>query len=166
MRRPTGDTDMANSWRISALAERHRALGSKLEDWSGMGTAWTYAQRPGRRARGDPHSRRPDGRIRAEEGALRRPACRKPLGIRHQPRHFQGLPGQERLRHHAQRSRQVRRRLRDLPHRSQCLHGGARLRQRPRDAGALGPGPAGGGAVRRRPARPVAARPAGGGAAT
>jgi len=34
---------MANSWRISALAERHRALGSKLEDWSGMGTAWTYA---------------------------------------------------------------------------------------------------------------------------
>ena len=34
---------MANSWRISALAERHRALGSKLEDWNGMGTAWTYA---------------------------------------------------------------------------------------------------------------------------
>ena len=33
---------MANSWRISALAERHRALGSKLEDWNGMGTAWTY----------------------------------------------------------------------------------------------------------------------------
>jgi aminomethyltransferase len=24
------------------LADRHRALGSKLEDWSGMGTAWTY----------------------------------------------------------------------------------------------------------------------------
>jgi len=34
---------MANSWRISALAERHRALGSHLEDWNGMGTAWTYA---------------------------------------------------------------------------------------------------------------------------
>lgn len=33
---------MANSWRISVLAERHRALGSKLEDWNGMGTAWTY----------------------------------------------------------------------------------------------------------------------------
>jgi aminomethyltransferase len=33
---------MANSWRISALAERHRALGSTLEDWNGMGTAWTY----------------------------------------------------------------------------------------------------------------------------
>lgn len=33
---------MANSWRISALGERHRALGSKLEDWNGMGTAWTY----------------------------------------------------------------------------------------------------------------------------
>ncbi len=33
---------MALSWRTSALAERHRALGSKLEDWNGMGTAWTY----------------------------------------------------------------------------------------------------------------------------
>jgi len=30
------------SWRTSALADRHRALGSQLEDWSGMGTAWTY----------------------------------------------------------------------------------------------------------------------------
>jgi aminomethyltransferase len=35
---------MALSWRISALADRHRALGSKLEDWNGMGTAWTYAK--------------------------------------------------------------------------------------------------------------------------
>lgn len=33
---------MANSWRYSALAERHKALGSKLEDWNGMGTPWTY----------------------------------------------------------------------------------------------------------------------------
>ena len=33
---------MPLSWRFSALADRHRALGSKLEDWSGMGTAWTY----------------------------------------------------------------------------------------------------------------------------
>jgi aminomethyltransferase len=33
---------MAHSWRISALADRHRALGSQLEDWNGMGTAWTY----------------------------------------------------------------------------------------------------------------------------
>jgi aminomethyltransferase len=33
---------MTFSWRLSALADRHRALGSKLEDWSGMGTAWTY----------------------------------------------------------------------------------------------------------------------------
>ncbi|MDQ0420485.1 aminomethyltransferase [Peteryoungia aggregata LMG 23059] len=33
---------MALSWRFSALGDRHRALGSKLEDWSGMGTAWTY----------------------------------------------------------------------------------------------------------------------------
>src|ERR1700691_5064388 len=35
---------MALSWRHSALADRHRALGSKLEDWNGMGTAWTYAK--------------------------------------------------------------------------------------------------------------------------
>jgi aminomethyltransferase len=33
---------MANSWRFSVLADRHKALGSKLEDWNGMGTAWTY----------------------------------------------------------------------------------------------------------------------------
>lgn len=34
---------MTNSWRFSTLADRHRALGSELEDWSGMGTAWSYA---------------------------------------------------------------------------------------------------------------------------
>ncbi len=33
---------MTASWRFSALAARHRALGSELEDWSGMGTAWSY----------------------------------------------------------------------------------------------------------------------------
>jgi aminomethyltransferase len=33
---------VTNSWRLSALADRHRALGSKLEDWIGMGMAWTY----------------------------------------------------------------------------------------------------------------------------
>ena len=35
---------MALSWRTSLMADRHRALGSKLEDWNGMGTAWTYAK--------------------------------------------------------------------------------------------------------------------------
>ena len=35
---------MPLTWRFSVLADRHRALGSKLEDWSGMGTAWTYAK--------------------------------------------------------------------------------------------------------------------------
>ncbi|MGL4236558.1 aminomethyltransferase family protein [Tabrizicola sp.] len=35
---------MTNSWRFSALMDRHRALGSNLEDWSGMGTAWSYAK--------------------------------------------------------------------------------------------------------------------------
>jgi len=34
---------MTQTWRHSALAARHLALGSKLEDWNGMGTAWTYA---------------------------------------------------------------------------------------------------------------------------
>ncbi len=33
---------MADSWRTSAPKDRHLALGSKLEDWNGMGTAWTY----------------------------------------------------------------------------------------------------------------------------
>jgi aminomethyltransferase len=33
---------MAVSWRYSTLADRHRALGSDLEDWGGMGTAWSY----------------------------------------------------------------------------------------------------------------------------
>ena len=37
---------MTNSWRFSALIDRHRALGSALEDWSGMGTAWSYAGDP------------------------------------------------------------------------------------------------------------------------
>ncbi len=32
--------------RTSALASRHRALGSGLEDWNGMGTAWTYDTDP------------------------------------------------------------------------------------------------------------------------
>jgi len=33
---------MTHSWRTTALADRHKALGSKLEDWIGMPTAWTY----------------------------------------------------------------------------------------------------------------------------
>jgi aminomethyltransferase len=33
---------MTQSWRFAPLADRHRALGSKLEDWNGMPTAWTY----------------------------------------------------------------------------------------------------------------------------
>ena len=32
--------------RTSALADKHRALGSGLEDWNGMGTAWTYDSDP------------------------------------------------------------------------------------------------------------------------
>lgn len=32
--------------RTSALASRHKALGSGLEDWNGMGTAWSYNSDP------------------------------------------------------------------------------------------------------------------------
>ena len=32
--------------RTSALAEKHKILGSGLEDWNGMGTAWTYNTDP------------------------------------------------------------------------------------------------------------------------
>ena len=32
--------------RTSALADKHRALGSGLENWNGMGTAWTYDSDP------------------------------------------------------------------------------------------------------------------------
>ena len=34
---------MTKSWRHAVLGDRHRALGSRLEDWNGMPTAWTYA---------------------------------------------------------------------------------------------------------------------------
>ena len=37
---------MTESTRESALASRHRELGSGLEDWNGMGTAWTYSSDP------------------------------------------------------------------------------------------------------------------------
>jgi aminomethyltransferase len=41
-KRTSGRLQMTNSWRFSTLGDRHRALGSNLEDWSGMGTAWSY----------------------------------------------------------------------------------------------------------------------------
>ena len=37
---------MTESTRISELASRHTALGSGLEDWNGMGTAWSYNTDP------------------------------------------------------------------------------------------------------------------------
>ncbi|GIK82997.1 MAG: aminomethyltransferase [Alphaproteobacteria bacterium] len=33
---------MTTTWRNNCLASRHRALGSKLEDWNGMGIPWMY----------------------------------------------------------------------------------------------------------------------------
>lgn len=42
-----GRTEMTEELsRTSALASRHTALGSGLEDWNGMGTAWTYNTDP------------------------------------------------------------------------------------------------------------------------
>ncbi|SVD22626.1 uncharacterized protein METZ01_LOCUS375480, partial [marine metagenome] len=32
--------------RESKLASRHRVLGSGLEDWNGMGVAWSYDSNP------------------------------------------------------------------------------------------------------------------------
>ena len=37
---------MSELSRTSALAARHRELGSGLEDWNGMGTAWSYTSDP------------------------------------------------------------------------------------------------------------------------
>jgi len=37
---------MSELSRTSALASRHRELGSGLEDWNGMGTAWSYHSDP------------------------------------------------------------------------------------------------------------------------
>ncbi len=37
---------MTESTRSSALASRHRDLGSELEDWNGKGTAWSYHSDP------------------------------------------------------------------------------------------------------------------------
>lgn len=37
---------MTESTRTSVLASRHRELGSELEDWNGMGTAWSYNSDP------------------------------------------------------------------------------------------------------------------------
>jgi|TARA_B110000046_G_scaffold175861_1_gene200905 aminomethyltransferase len=41
-----GDKTMTESYRTSALASRHKILGSDLEDWNGMGTAWSYHSDP------------------------------------------------------------------------------------------------------------------------
>ncbi len=37
---------MTESSRVSALSNHHRALGSDLGDWNGMGVAWSYASDP------------------------------------------------------------------------------------------------------------------------
>ncbi len=37
---------MSIIWRNSALAHRHAEIGGELEDWNGMGTAWSYHSDP------------------------------------------------------------------------------------------------------------------------
>jgi glycine cleavage system aminomethyltransferase T len=99
---------MTHSWRISALAERHRALGSNLEDWNGMGTAWTYDS-----DLADHHQA-----IRTRAGLMDVSGLKKsttsaptpkPAAMGHHPRHRQALPRQVGVRLDARRGRQVRR---------------------------------------------------------
>ena len=123
---------MTRSWRFSTLADRHRALGSKLEDWSGMGTAWSYSRRCRRGICRDPHQGRADGCVGPEEGPHHRPARRASDRPRHDARRGEDLSRQVGLCLHAERSRQIHRRLHHLPHQPELLDGGARLRHRPR----------------------------------
>jgi len=68
---------MALSWRYSVLADRHRALGSKLE----TGTEWARVDlraRHGARSRGDPHQAVSDCRASRSStwsGRIPRPSC-------------------------------------------------------------------------------------------
>ncbi len=122
---------MTASWRFSTLADRHRALGSKLEDWSGMGTAWTYDKDAD-----DEHIA-----IRTKAGLMDVSGLKKvhitgPHAShlhrsRHDARRGKDLSRQVGLCLHAERAGQVHRRLHPLPHRPECLDGRARLGHRP-----------------------------------
>ena len=119
---------MTNSWRFSALMDRHRALGSNLEDWSGMGTAWSYSK-------GDPDAEYMAIRTKAglmDVSGLKKVHITGPAAShvidRATTRELEKLmPGQVGLCLHAERRGQVRRRLRHLPDGAEHLHGGAWL---------------------------------------
>ena len=149
------------SWRRSPLADRHRALGSNLEDWNGMETAWTYTASD----LADEHEAiRTKAAIMDVSGLrkvhLGRPAFASHPAACHDARRPQGHAGQVRLCLHVERRRQVHGRLHPLPHRPECLDGGDRLGHglrgtHPRHRGQKCRDP-----VRRRPAGPLVARAA------
>ena len=143
--------------RTSALAGRHTALGSGLEDWNGMGTAWEYSSDPN-----DEHDA-----IREAAGLFDMSPLKKV--------HVRGAdattvvdhvatrdlttiyPGQIRLRRGSDRDRDRRRRC------DRVQHGRRPLALRPRLGGQHGaaPGVRGGkkrvDRARRRPPRPGSA---------
>ena len=122
---------MTRSWRFSTLADRHRALGSKLEDWSGMGTAWSYA--------GDPDEEYVA--IRTKAGLMDVSGLKKVHITGPHAAHLIDLattrdvekiyPGKSAYACMLNEAGQVHRRLHHLPHRPELLDGRARLRHRP-----------------------------------
>jgi glycine cleavage system aminomethyltransferase T len=107
---------MTNSWRFSTLGDRHRALGSNLEDWSGMGTAWSYSK-------GDPDAEYMA--IRTKAGLMDVSGLKKVHITGHAASHVidrattrdpeKLMPGRVGLCLHAERRGQVRGRLHHLP---------------------------------------------------
>ena len=151
------------SWRRSPLADRHRALGSNLEDWNGMETAWTYTASN----LADEHEAVRTKAAIMDVSGLRKahlvgPHSHHVLAARDDARRPQGLSRQVRLRLHAERRRQVHRRLHPLPHRAEFLDGGHRLGHRLRGTDPRYRRQERCAAVRRRPAGSVAARAPGG----
>ncbi len=70
-------SEMNDSWRTSALADRHRALGSRARGLERDGNRLDVRGAARRCARGDPDPSRADGRLRPEEGPLRRTRTRR-----------------------------------------------------------------------------------------
>ncbi len=150
---------MANSWRTSALRDRHLALGSQLEDWNGMGTAWTYAT-----DLADHHEA-----IRTRAGLMDVSGLKK---VHYVGPHAESLLDWATTRDISKlypgKSVYACMLDEDGKFADDCIvyrtgpnaSWWCTAPHRPRDAHPLGPGPAGGGVVRRRPARPIAAGPA------
>ena len=153
---------MALSWRTSVLADRHRALGSKLEDWNGMGTAWTYAKDVAQ----DHVAIRTKAGLMDVSGLkklhLVGPHASAVLNYATTRDVTEDLSGKIRLRLHAERRRTFHRGLHPVPHRPEFLDGGARQRRRTRNAGQIRRRPQRRHDRRRRSARSFAAGTGGG----